>query len=127
MLKNKRTKKMLKSIIFISWLISVTAVIFLSLKPGFGPSEEYNLDKIVHCGTYAFLTILCFLFTRNKKSLFILCLLLISIGGGVEYLQSFTPTRNASIGDFLANTIGVLIGAACGRIIQIFRNVWIKR
>ncbi len=125
--KKNQIKKVVKFIIFIGWLASTIAVIFLSLKPGFGPSEEYNLDKIVHCGVYASLAFMCFLFTKNKKLLFILCLLLIGMGGMVEYLQSFVPERNASMGDFFANSIGVLIGASCGRIVQIFRNVWIRR
>ena len=75
-------------------------------------------DKIVHLGIFALLS---FLMARGLAKqhkydpktgrLFYITFIISALYGGlIEYLQNFVPGRSSEIQDFVANTIGTLIG-----------------
>ncbi len=100
--------------ISIGILILIVSIIPTGRLPRY--SVDYA-DKIVHVVMYLILYIAMTVdfFIQKKtimmptKHLWGLALVAILYGGGVELLQWFLPYRSASIYDFIANAIGVLI------------------
>jgi len=87
------------------------------------PHVEY-MDKLLHLGAYAVLSILFFrAFSVMKSSLNIGTLILLSIvfstlyGISDEFHQHFVPAREADLLDILADFIGSIIGALAGAVI----------
>lgn len=73
--------------------------------------SEFPTDKIVH----AFMFLLCAaLFVRGwsvlRKRWYLVCVVLILYGMLTEVMQHFIPGRSASLGDLVADSIGVGIG-----------------
>ena len=83
-------------------LLSLVPVPTLPLTP---PSHT---DKLIHVGLYA---VLAGLWRRALPRVrwVHLALALIAYGAAIEFLQGCTANRSASLGDGLANTLGVLI------------------
>lgn len=86
------------------------AVAFASLRPAGGASLD-PWDKLLHFLTYAVFAALACRAVREERHLFYACLGIIAYGGLMEVLQSFMPERVMSGYDFLANTLGVVVGA----------------
>jgi VanZ family protein len=76
-----------------------------------------NFDKLVHFGMYFILSlIICSIIKiGDRKKIFIILLpILISVttGGVLEIMQELLPiNRSCSLGDFLANMSGAVVGA----------------
>ena len=87
-------------------------VIFLSLTPV--PPKPITLDhsdKLAHLLAYSWLMLwFCQLYVGAARR-WALALGLIALGVGLEFLQTFTPTRSYDAWDMLANSTGVLLGA----------------
>ena len=82
-----------------------------SLRPG----DNVNLDpmdKVVHLLVYYIFAVLGYRALANKAYYLYLCLGIIAYGGLMEIGQSWIPGRQLSAYDFLANTLGVALGAA---------------
>ncbi len=101
----------MKKIAIIIWLLSVVFIIAGSLLPNLPPTEKYNLDKFIHGGAYAALAFLSCFFISSRKNGLLFLVIIIAIGGGIEILQNFLPGRSGTIGDFIADSLGVLLGA----------------
>ena len=97
-------------------LIVYSVVIFIfSSRPEVGVGQYfYGQDKVMHFfiyGTYAFL---CLLALNDKILLlklfqyFLALALSISYGIFNEIYQYFTPERECSLGDALANSLGII-------------------
>ncbi|MBK6657735.1 MAG: hypothetical protein IPG43_06095 [Proteobacteria bacterium] len=93
----------------VAWL-AVAVVLWLSLMTVSIAAEldVWNADKLVHVAMYGSL-MLCFsrgyarpLWPRIAVGLGLL-------GAGIEYLQSLTPDRSASLLDEIANLLGISI------------------
>jgi VanZ family protein len=82
-----------------------------SLRPGTGAGIEH-LDKLVHLLVYYIFAVLGYRALAGKPYYLHLCLGIIAYGGLIELGQSHIPGRDMSGYDFLANTLGVLLGAA---------------
>lgn len=95
------------TIAFIAYAAIVTAT---SLRPGTGAGVEH-LDKVVHLLTYYIFAVLGYRFLTNKQYYPYICLGIIAYGGLIEVGQSYIPGRDMSGYDFLANTLGVALGA----------------
>ncbi len=93
--------------------IAVLAVlIFSGLKPEPVPQVFDDQDKLHHlCGFAAFMFTLRLAFPRWH--VFWAAVLSLATGLLIEVGQSFLPNRQASLGDMLANSLGVLVGWGC--------------
>ena len=92
------------------------AVLFLlSELPGTGVSLPADTDKLVHGGLYLILGLsLAWGKARTGSGVPVVVLLLMGVGYGAldEWHQSFVPGRDSSVGDAVADAIGVLAGFA---------------
>jgi VanZ family protein len=109
----------------LAWIVSIFLVIFFSLKPSLDlPSEFWNSDKLYHTGMYCWLAILPFLGFSSKRKSSLAAGSMILLGLSLEFAQSSLPTRDFSILDSLANTLGVFIGGWLGVRIQfVFQKI----
>lgn len=91
-------------------LVAYAALVAVaSLRPGSGSSLD-PWDKLLHFLTYAVFAILA---SRavGKDRYGYACLAIIAYGGLMEVLQSRMPGRMMSGYDFVANALGVAMGA----------------
>ncbi|WP_428566066.1 MAG: VanZ family protein [Solidesulfovibrio sp. DCME] len=93
------------------WIVSVAATVWLSLTPRLElPLDFWNADKLYHGLTYAWLGALpLWAFARGDRARAAAYLMII-LGGLLEWGQSFVPGRSASMGDAVANALGVFVG-----------------
>lgn len=93
----------------LAWL-GVAAVLALSLLSVPVPRELdfWNADKLVHMAMYGTL-MLCFSRAYGRAYWPRIALGLGLLGLGIEYLQSLTPDRSASLLDEIANLAGISI------------------
>jgi len=104
--------------IMIAWLAVVAAVVVASLLPAAAPPGAWGFDKIVHFAVFLILaTVPAAVLPRIPRWLALLWAggFLLAVGLGIEIAQTFVPGRVGSIGDLLADAIGVLAGVAAGR------------
>jgi VanZ family protein len=85
----------------------------LSLAPSAALPEISIGDKVEHALAYAALGLLGVATAQRAPSFTILGLVLFGIA--IELLQTFSPGRSPEIGDVLADSIGVCLGAAAAR------------
>ncbi len=86
----------------------------LSLRPmGTGSLEPW--DKLLHALAYGAFALLAWRAATGARQYTWLCLLIVLYGGLMEVGQGFIPGRMMSLGDLLANTVGVLLGALLAR------------
>jgi VanZ family protein len=95
----------------LGWIL-VTAIIVLSLIPG-APlpniTHDYD-DKIAHSFSYALL--MAWFAAAERKILWPkIASLVFLLGCALECCQALIPYRTASLGDIVANSLGILIGA----------------
>lgn len=93
----------------LAWL-DMVIVLSLSLLPLHFPAplEFWNSDKLVHIAMYASL-MGCFSRGYERRWWSQIACALAAFGLGIEYLQSLTPTRQASALDECANILGIAI------------------
>lgn len=73
-----------------------------------------HFDLLLHFGIFFSLAFICLASFPRKIGLLLLPLLIFA-GLGIEVVQDlFLPTRNGSWSDFVANTLGVLVGSGMG-------------
>jgi VanZ family protein len=82
----------------------------LSLAPSAALPEISVSDKVEHVLAYAALALLGVATAQRAPAFTILGLVLFGIA--IELLQTFSPGRSPEIGDALADSIGVCLGAA---------------
>jgi len=98
--------------------LGVLVLIYGSLAPALAPPSAFQLDKLIHLVVYGGLaTVGCLPCDRVTRGLPV-AIMLIVLGGGIEIAQSFVPGRFPSVGDFIANTIGVLLGISLSRLLR---------
>lgn len=83
--------------------------------------KQIPIDKLFHGVAYFFLT-LSFREGYKKKSTFFIAALLGFIGAIVEAIQALIPWRQASLGDLIANLVGISIAFAIPR--RILFRLW---
>jgi glycopeptide antibiotics resistance protein len=87
-------------------------------------------DKLVHCFFYLGFTFLLALaykgsFARalGRKAQIIVAIIAMTYSGIIELLQGFfTVYRSAELGDFFANSLGVIIGLVALKVLDPFFN-----
>ena len=97
----------MNSLVFILYAGIVT---FASLRPGIGGGIEH-MDKLTHLLAYYIFAVLGYRILKARGYYLYVCLGIIAYGGLMEVAQSYMPGRDMSGYDFLANTLGVVLGA----------------
>lgn len=90
----------------------VVMVVYLSLTSDpvdLGMSFPYE-DKFYHALAYFSLMIWFAQIYHDKFQRNMIALVLLFMGGSLEYFQSFDPNRVAELGDLVANATGVALG-----------------
>ena len=97
------------------WLFCLVFVSIGSILPGTALFQPImSSDKLLHLIAYAGLALLQPLFIKESR-LFIRCAVLLVLWGiFLEGAQGFVPNRFPSFWDFVANTVGVLVGTWAG-------------
>ena len=116
---------------FLLYAISIT-VLSLARIDSSGRSllNFEGADKLVHCLFYFGFTFLLALsckgsFTRalERKEVLIVALIAMTYSGVIELLQGFfTVYRSAELGDFVANSVGVIFGLVALKVLDPFIN-----
>lgn len=95
-------------------LTLIGIVVWLSLAQLSGVPDFQSSDKVGHVLAYMALAFWHSQYVRPPGPMVICCIGLILLGISMEWAQSLTDYRLAEWGDVVANTLGVLIGAALG-------------
>jgi VanZ family protein len=116
---------------FLLYAISIT-VLSLARIDSSGRSllNFKGADKLVHCLFYFGFTFLLALackgsFSRalERKEVLIVALIAMTYSGIIELLQGFfTVYRSAELGDFVANSVGVIFGLVALKVFDPFFN-----
>lgn len=104
------------------WVAAVAGVV-LALWPASPDADPWfaHADKLGHAIFFALLVVLAHCAGyRSWRQLMIGLLLL---GAGIEVAQSFTPTRTAEWGDWLADALGVAVGFGLMALIALFARL----
>ena len=101
----------MKKTLGIAAFVSYAALLaFASLQPGSGVSIGHY-DKLGHFLAYAIFAFLAWGISRSGQYFTYLCCAIVIYGALMEFGQSLVPGRDMSALDFLANTMGVIVGA----------------
>ncbi|WP_300160213.1 VanZ family protein [Solidesulfovibrio sp.] len=104
-------KPLFRRVMLALWIVSVAGTCWASLTPRLElPVDFWNADKLYHTLTYAWLggLPLWAFATGGRARAAAYCM--IPLGGLLEWGQSFVPGRTASMGDAVANALGVFLG-----------------
>ena len=93
----------------LAWLgVGVLLALSLLPVPVPPPLDFWNSDKLVHMSMYGSL-MLCFSRGYARRHWLMIAAALGGLGLTIEYLQSLTPNRSASLLDEIANLSGISI------------------
>lgn len=124
-----RVNRYKNQIIFCWWLaMAVTAT--ASLLPDMGPPTTplfgIGMDKFIHLATYLVLATVPALFFSRGKAVVRSVILVAVLSAGIEIAQEFTPGRLFSMGDVMANILGVFLGVVIGLYCRRFGLVYLR-
>jgi len=100
-MKTKRT-------FLIFWLIFTVLITSISLSTSLAPPVKFNIDKFGHFGANFIIAFVPALFYKKISALYFIIVGTISLGVLVEVMQTNIIGREGSIGDVVANSLGVL-------------------
>jgi len=97
------------------FIVVLAVILFSGLRPEPVPQVFDQQDKLHHMLGFAALIFTLRLAVPQWR---VVWPILISLGAAllIEIGQSFLPNRQASLGDMLANTLGVLLGWGCSHL-----------
>lgn len=114
----------------VSWLarlafaVGVVANFYLSVaRPSTLPGIEV-WDKLLHAGMYCSLSIAALIGFQGRLSTAWICLAVFALGVALELVQAVLPYRNFSLGDLIANGVGIALGVA---FVHAIEWLWSKR
>ena len=91
------------------WGMCLDIFVLAMLPNNPSPSAFPDADKIVHAMAFAGLSFVgCLAYPLR---IFVLATFLVFLGAAIEVAQGFTPDRSQELFDFLADLIGVCLGA----------------
>jgi len=94
-------------------LLLVLAVAYLALTPKPPTSIDLGWDKLNHMAAFTALAFAATMSTPGSRGVRLALLsAVLAFGGLIEVLQLFVPGRASEWGDLLADSIGVVCGAA---------------
>jgi len=92
----------------IFWLVFTILITSISLSASFAPPAKFNIDKLGHFGANFIIAFVPALFYRKISALYFIIVGTISLGIFVEVMQTNIVGREGSIGDVIANSLGVV-------------------
>jgi len=114
---NQRVNRYKRQIV-VAWWLALIATTTASLMPNMGPPTTpllgLGMDKIIHLATYFVLAAVPALFFRSGGPIIRSVLLVAAMSIGIEFAQDLVPGRLFSMGDVIANMLGVLPGLVIG-------------
>ena len=97
--------------ILLVWAISIGTVSYLSLTPAVELPFGFKWDdKVYHAFAYLWLSVLPLLCFQRRKFDLAGALMMAPFGILIEFAQRFVPGRHFSLGDMIANIVGVILG-----------------
>jgi VanZ family protein len=110
--------------------VAVAGIIVLSLVPGSARPQTGAPGQGEHVIAYLITALLFGMRSNSVSNLIALGIVLVAGAGALEFAQQWVPGRNAQLGDFIASSIGILIGLAIGGALnpfyRRFLSVWTK-
>jgi VanZ family protein len=92
--------------------LGVAAVVYLSVVPTTSLPAVSIWDKAQHALAYFCVMAAGALGFRRQRTRVLLAIGLVALGGGLELLQTQLPMRQGTLGDAIANALGVIAGFA---------------
>ena len=71
-------------------------------------------DKLMHFGAYLLLSLLPMISSESRRRAVVTGVLMALLGVVLEGTQNFSPGRDVSLGDIIANNLGVICGLLAG-------------
>jgi VanZ family protein len=71
-------------------------------------------DKVMHFGAYLLLSLLPMISSESRRRAVVTGVLMALLGVVLEGAQNFSPGRDVSLGDIIANNLGVICGLLAG-------------
>ena len=97
------------------WVMCGTVLVG-ALAPQMDTPQLFALaDKVVH--TLAFAALALVGLRAYPRHVLVVCALLVALGGMIEIVQGYTSTRSQEWEDFLADILGVVLGALLSRAV----------
>jgi len=111
---------LISKVAFFSALIIISTLAFLPDYSGLPPIASFS-DKLNHAAAFTVLLLLYrFAFIHTMQRILVSLLFYALF---IETVQSFLPTRTASIEDIFADSIGLMLGIVLSRLIEKKRPV----
>lgn len=108
---------------FSIWVISVLLITGLSLSPRLELPYNFNLaDKLTHTMAYLWLGVLPFFSFHVYRPAVLAAFCMVPLGILLEFGQQYIPGRCLSVGDMVANALGVLMGVWMGKLMRRYRT-----
>lgn len=114
---------MVRAVCVCSWVV-VTALLLVpdpSALVGMRRVPLSGYSTAAHIGSFILLSVLT-LASRLPLSMTAALAVLVSYGAVVELLQWFVPRRTVSFGDFVANALGIAVGAGAYAVAEWYRR-----
>jgi hypothetical protein len=104
--------------------VAVAIIIVLSLVPGSARPQTGAPGQGEHVIAYLITAFLFGLRSTSISNLIAPGIVLVAGAGALEAAQQWVPGRNAQLGDFIASSIGIIVGlAAGGALCPLYRRV----
>ncbi len=101
------------------WIMCLT-VLAGALAPQADAPQLFALaDKVVHTLAFAALTLVGL--RAYPRHIFVVCVLLVALGGLIEIVQGYTSTRSQEREDFFADILGVGLGVVLVKLFKFTR------
>ncbi|MEM8561119.1 MAG: VanZ family protein [Pseudomonadota bacterium] len=95
----------------IAFICYAGLIVFASLVQHGSEGGTHHLDKLFHIVAYGIFAVLGYQALKDKSVYLPLCMAIAAFGAFLELFLAFTPGRNMSGLDMLANAAGVALGA----------------
>jgi len=103
-------------------LVLLAIIYRVSMEPAVPVASVYGLDKVLHAGEYGLLGLLLARAGRPALPLLALIALGSLAGAGDELIQSRVEGRDATHWDWMADTIGTILGVVWGDTLRQLRT-----
>ena len=95
------------------WVMCGTVLVGALAPQADSPQLFALADKVVH--TLAFAALALVGLRAYPRHTWVVCILLVALGGLIEIVQGYTSTRSQEWEDFFADILGVVLGALLSR------------
>lgn len=94
------------------FLALLPTMMWAALQPQFAPPAEHSADKFLHIAAFGFMAALGWTACSRPLGRSLVLAALSGFGALIEVAQAMVPGREASLQDWMADTIGILAGIA---------------